>query len=249
MSRGVSPSVCTFASLATPTTTQRDRPRGALPGPPTASRSARKRRAIGSLRTHGRSIRPVGVANLTKVATAEDLDVRRLDERVDLRPDRDEAPAVAGRLEASDVKSPELVLSGCGCKLLMPPTVRRTSAWLSPPTAKRSLGLSAATRSGWPMESDPLRRRPRCRRLATRWVKVRFLGQVNMNEREQFIIDACGARAAVSADGDARVRGQRSATSVAIGLALLPLQGEPDWVRDEDNVPLLGDGREEGVRG
>ena len=86
-------------------------------------------------------------------------------------------------------------------------------------------------------------------RLATRWVKVRFLGQVNMNEREQFIIDACGARAAVSADGDARVRGRRSATSVAIGLALLPLQGEPDWVRDEDNVPLLGDGREEGVRG
>ena len=61
-----------------------------------------------------------------------------------------------------------------------------------------------------------------------------------------------GARAAVSADGNARVRGQRSATSVAIGLALLPLHGEPDWVRDEDSVPLSSDGREhqeEGVRG
>ena len=103
MSRGDSPSCLTFASLATPTTSQGGSESRRRTSRPTASPSVQKRRAIASLtmttgRVSGRS------ASLKLRPRTISMPAASKNPRLDLDPVRDEGAVVGRRLEPVDVE-------------------------------------------------------------------------------------------------------------------------------------------------
>ena len=121
MLRGGSPSCLTFASLATPTTSQGGASPRRRTSRPTASPSVQKRRAIASLtmttgRASGRSaslkLRPRTMSMPAAAKNPGSTSTRSAMK----------APWSVGGSNPSTLKSLELWLSGFRCRLLMAPT-------------------------------------------------------------------------------------------------------------------------------